>query len=187
MDAALSAFALVFVAELGDKSMLLAAALTARYRPWPVFGGVAAAALLMLGLSSAIGAALGAALPEQALMIGGGVLFIGFGVWTLRRDDDEQEAATEVSGKSILLGVMVMFLVAELGDKSMIATAALAGNQPPIPTWLGAATGMTLACGVMIAVTAVVGRKIPRHVLRYVAAAMFVGFGAFMIYGAASG
>jgi Ca2+/H+ antiporter, TMEM165/GDT1 family len=81
----LATFGLVFLAELGDKSMLLAIGFAARYRPWPVLGGIAIAAFTMLGLSTLAGAALGLALPERALAIAGGLLFLGFGLWTRRR------------------------------------------------------------------------------------------------------
>ncbi|MFU8841616.1 MAG: TMEM165/GDT1 family protein, partial [Nitriliruptoraceae bacterium] len=110
----LAAFGLVFLAELGDKSMLLAIAFAARYRPWPVLAGIAIAAFAMLGLSTLVGAALGAALPERAISIGGGLLFLGFGVWTLLGDDDDEEAGT-LRSSSVLLGVTAAFLVAEFG------------------------------------------------------------------------
>lgn len=181
MDAALSALALVFVAELGDKSMLLAVAFAGRYRPLPVLGGIAIAAFLMLGASTLVGAALGAALPERALAIGGGLLFLGFGIWTLRGDDDEDDDARDVGGRSVLVGVTLAFLVAELGDKTMLATAALAGNQPAIPTWLGASLGMILASGVAVGLAALAGARLPDRVVRVVAALGFLVFGVLLL------
>jgi putative Ca2+/H+ antiporter (TMEM165/GDT1 family) len=176
----LAAFGLVFLAELGDKSMLLAIAFAARYRPWPVLGGIAIAALVMLGLSTLVGAALGAALPERALAIGGGLLFLGFGVWTLREDDDEDEEAQLRSG-SVLLGVTLAFLVAEFGDKTMLATATLASTQTAVPTWLGAAAGMTAASGIAIAVASAVGARLPERAVRLVAAGAFLLFGVLLL------
>lgn len=181
MDAAATAFALVFVAELGDKSMLLAIAFAARYRPGPVLAGIAIAALVMLGTSTLVGAALGAALPQRALAIGGGVLFLGFGVWTLRDDDDDEDGATELRGRSVLLGVTFAFLVAELGDKTMLATAALAGTQAAVPTWLGASLGMTVASGVAVGLATVAGSRLPERAVRIVAAVAFLVFGVLLL------
>jgi Ca2+/H+ antiporter, TMEM165/GDT1 family len=177
----LSAFGLVFLAELGDKSMLLAIAFAARYRPWPVLGGIAIAALVMLGLSTLVGAALGAALPERALAIGGGLLFVGFGLWTLRDDDDDDENAGELRNGSVLVGVTLAFLVAEFGDKTMLATAALASTQAPVPTWLGAAVGMTAASGIAIVLATFAGSRLPERAVRLVAAGAFLLFGALLL------
>jgi putative Ca2+/H+ antiporter (TMEM165/GDT1 family) len=177
---ALAAFGLVFLAELGDKSMLLAIALAARYRPWPVLGGIAIAAFLMLGLATLAGAALGAALPDRWLAIGGGSLFLAFGVWTVLDRDDAEEAGELRSG-SVLLGVTLAFLVAELGDKTMLATATLAGTREPVPTWLGAAFGMTVASGLAIAVATWLGSRLPERVVHLAAAAAFVVFGVLLL------
>jgi Ca2+/H+ antiporter, TMEM165/GDT1 family len=176
----LAAFGLVFVAELGDKSMLLAIAFAARYRPWPVLGGIAIAALVMLGAATLLGAALGAALPDRALAIGGGLLFLGFGLWTLRGDDDEDEEA-RLRGGSVLFGVTAAFLIAEFGDKTMIATAALASTQAPVVTWLGAAAGMTLASGIAVGLATLAGSRLPERAVRLVAAGAFLVFGVLLL------
>ena len=180
MEALFTSFGLVFLAELGDKSMLLALAFATRYRPWPVLGGIAIAAFTMLGLSTLVGAALGAALPEQALAIGGGLLFVGFGIWTLRPEDDEDDIA-EVKGSSVLLGVTGAFLIAEFGDKTMLATATLASTQPALPTWLGASVGMTVASGIAIVVGAVLGTRIPERATRIAAGVAFLAFGVWLL------
>jgi len=180
VEALLTSFGLVFLAELGDKSMLLALAFATRYRPWPVLGGIAIAAFTMLGLSTLVGAALGAALPEQALAIGGGLLFVGFGIWTLRPDDDEDDVA-EVKGSSVLFGVTGAFLIAEFGDKTMLATATLASTQPAVPTWIGASVGMTVASGIAIVVGAVLGARIPERATRIAAGVAFLAFGAWLL------
>lgn len=180
-EAFLASLGLVFLAELGDKSMLLAIAFAARYRPWPVVGGVAIAAFTMLGAASLLGAALGAALPERAVAIAGGLLFIGFGVLTLREEDDEEEEVVGLRRGSVLLAVSLAFLVAEFGDKTMIATLALAGTQPALPTWLGAGIGMTLASGIAIALTTLVGARLPERAVRLLAAGAFLLFGVLLL------
>jgi Ca2+/H+ antiporter, TMEM165/GDT1 family len=189
IEAFLGSLGLVFLAELGDKSMLLAIAFAARYRPWLVVGGVAIAAFVMLGASSLLGAALGAALPERAVAVGGGLLFIAFGVMTLRDDEDDhdEEELQGLRRGSVLLGVTLAFLVAEFGDKTMIATLTLAGNQPALPTWLGAALGMTLASGIAIALTTVAGTRLPERTVRYLASAAFLLFGVLLLVGGIRG
>jgi Ca2+/H+ antiporter, TMEM165/GDT1 family len=178
----LAAFTLVFVAELGDKSMLLALAFATRYRTLPVLAGIALAATVMLGGAVLFGSVLGAALPERALAVGGGLLFLAFGLWTLRgEDDDDDEEVADARSGSVLLGVTLAFLVAEFGDKTMLATAALASTRAALPTWLGAATGMTLASGLAVLLAVRSGRALPARVLRLVAAALFLLFGALLL------
>lgn len=180
MEALLASFGLVFLAELGDKSMLLALAFAARYRPLPVLAGIAIAAFAMLGLSTLVGAALGAALPQQALAIGGGLLFLAFGLWILRPEDDEEETV-ELRGSSVLLGVTLAFVVAEFGDKTMLATITLASTQPAVPTWIGASLGMTVASGLAIVVGAALGARLPERMTRLVAAGAFLVFGVLLL------
>ena len=175
------AFGLVFLAELGDKSMLLAIGFAARYRPWPVLGGIAIAALTMLGLSTLVGAALGAALPDRLLSIVGGLIFVGFAVWTLLGDGDEDEP-TEVRGSSVLFGVTLAFMLAEFGDKTMLATVTLASTQAALPTWIGASAGMTAASGIAVALTSLIGARLPERSVRYAAAAAFLAFGALLLW-----
>jgi Ca2+/H+ antiporter, TMEM165/GDT1 family len=177
----LAAFGLVFAAELGDKSMLLALALAARYRAAPVLGGIALAAAIMLGAAAALGAALGAALPTQPLAIVGGLLFLGFGVWTLRGEDDDEEEDAPLRSGSVLLGVTLAFLVAEFGDKTMLATATLATTRAPLPTWIGATLGMTLASGLAILLVKRLGRHLPERAVRLTAAALFLLFGVLLL------
>lgn len=186
MSDLLGSFGLVFLAELGDKSMLLALALATRYRPWPVVAGIAIAAFGMLGLSTLAGAALGAALPEQALAIGGGVLFVAFGLWMLRADD-EDDHEVQLRAGSVLLGVTLAFLVAEFGDKTMIAAVTLASTQAPVPTWIGASLGMVVASSLAILVGSVVGSRLPERATRLLAAVAFLLFGAWLLLDAVTG
>jgi len=181
MEALLTSFGLVFLAELGDKSMLLALAFATRYRPLPVLSGIAIAAFTMLGLSTLVGAALGAALPQQALAIGGGLLFLGFGIWTLRPEEDDDDEAAELRAASVLLGVTLAFLVAEFGDKTMLATITLASTQLALPTWIGASLGMTVASGLAIVIGAALGARLPERATRILAACTFLVFGVLLL------
>jgi len=81
----------------------------------------------------------------------------------------------------VLLGVTVAFLVAEFGDKTMLATLTLASAQAAVPTWLGAGAGMTAASGIAIAVATLVGSRLPEKALRLVAAGAFLVFGVLLL------
>jgi Ca2+/H+ antiporter, TMEM165/GDT1 family len=175
------AFGLVFVAELGDKSMLLALAFATRFRPWPVFGGIVIAAAVSTGLATLVGAALGAALPERELAIGAGLLFLGFGWWALRDVDDDEDTTADLRGRSVLVGVTLAFLLAELGDKTTLATAALASTQSALPTWIGATLGMSASSGLAIVVGSRLAERLSPRVTRRIAAGAFAVFGVLLL------
>lgn len=186
MQDALVAFGLVALAELGDKSMLLAVAFAARYRATAVLAGIAVAAAVMLGVAAGLGAAAGAALPTRWITLSGGLLFVAFGVLTFRDTlrggaDSDDEGADEVRGRSVLLGVALAFLAAEFGDKTMLATATLAASRAPLATWLGATVGMWSASATAVALTRLVGRRVPQRTVRLVAAALFLVVGAVLV------
>ena len=177
------AFGVVFVAELGDKSQLMALALAARYRPLPVLGGIAIASAVMFALSVAVGAVLGAALPTRAISVLAGLAFVGFGVWTWRGDGEEEEEdeAPEATTHSVVLTTAGAFLVAELGDKTMLAAITLASTNGVVGMWAGATLAMVAADAVAIAVGAVLGARLPEKAIRIGAALLFVVFGVALI------
>ncbi len=186
------AFGVVFVAELGDKSQLLAMTLAARYRPWAVLAGIAAATLVLQGLAVGIGSFVGDRLPTRPIQVVAGVAFLGFALWTLLdRDDDhpdpdvaDEPAASGDTGtgrRSGLLTAGMAFFVSEFGDKTMLATVTLATQNGALGTWLGASAGMVLADALAVVVGAVAGARLPRNVIRFVAAAMFALFGVALI------
>lgn len=188
MGALLTAFGIVFVAELGDKSQLLALALAARHRAWVVLAGIAGAAATMLGAAVVVGAVVGTSLPQRPIQVVAGLLFLGFGVWTLLDDDDDH--AEEVGGRSGrggLLTTYLAFLVAEFGDKTMLATVVLATTRGALPTWIGATAGMTAASALAIAVGAQARTRLPERPVRLVAAGLFVLVGVLLLVGALRG
>jgi Ca2+/H+ antiporter, TMEM165/GDT1 family len=190
-----TAFVVLLLAELGDKSQLLALTFATRFRWWQVLVGVAVAATVLLGVASALGGALGALLPERAIAAVGGALFLGFAAWTGARvpaagrdDDPDGTGATSTPGaRSALPTVIGAFLVAELGDKSMFATAALAGARDPVAVWLGAAAGMTVAAGLAVAVGVLLHRRLPARRLQQVAVLAFALVGLVLIVEAVRG
>lgn len=177
------AFGVVFVAELGDKSQLLALALAARYRPLPVLAGIALGSAFMFAVSVGVGAVLGAALPTRALNLLAGLAFVGFGLWTLRGDDEEDDGATpEVGTRSVVLTTAGALLVAELGDKTMLATITLASTNGVVGTWAGATLAMVAADALAILVGAVLGARLPERTIRIGAAVLFFLFGLALLW-----
>jgi putative Ca2+/H+ antiporter (TMEM165/GDT1 family) len=185
-----TAFGLIALAELGDKSQLLALTFATRYRWWQVLVGIVVAEALLLGTAAGLGGLLGTALPERAIAAVSGVVFLGFAVWTFSGDDgddgDELLERPTPSRRSVLVTVVLAFIVAELGDKTMLASAALASTRSPVAVWIGGVAGVTVASGAAIVVGSLLGRRLPAHRLRLVSAVAFAVFGVLLLE-AASG
>jgi Ca2+/H+ antiporter, TMEM165/GDT1 family len=187
LSASLSAFALSFgvilLAELGDKSQLMAMTFAARYPARTVLAAISVATLLVHAGSVALGSAFALALPTAAIQIVAGLAFLGFAAWTLRGDTlgqrDERRAA-RVGGRA-LLTIGTAFFLAELGDKTMLATITLATTEEPLGTWLGSTAGMVVADAVAIAAGALLGARLPERLIKLFAAAAFVIFGAILV------
>ncbi len=183
MTAFVLSFGIVFLAELGDKSQLMALAFAARYRALTVLVAVAVATLVVHAGSVFVGAAFALALPTGPIRVTAGLAFLGFAVWTIRGDalgeDDERRAAA--AGRSALATVGAAFLLAELGDKTMLATVTLATTEAPLGTWLGSTAGMVAADAIAIGVGAMLGNRLPGRAIRCFAAAAFVAFGAVLV------
>lgn len=178
-----AALALVFVAELGDKTQLVALGLGARHRLAPVLAGIAIAYAITNLISVLIGSVLGATLPTRAISIGGGLLFLAFAAWTLRSagDDDDEAEVAEVAGRSVVLTVASAMVVAELGDKTMLATATLAADGNPVLVWVGATIGIILSGGLGVVAGRVLGDRLPARATRIGAALLFAGFGIVLL------
>ena len=183
MDAFLISFGVIFVAELGDKSQLMAMALASRYRASTVLVAITLATASVHLLSVVLGAAVGAALPTDAVSIVAGVAFLIFAAWTLRGDELEDDEAARASrrSRSVLVTVIAAFSLAELGDKTMLATVTLASDNGPFGTWLGSTGGMVAADALAIAAGQQLGSRLPAAWIRAGAAIAFVVFGLLLI------
>lgn len=187
MGALFAAIGLVFLAELGDKTQLVALGLGARHRLGPVLAGVALGYAATNLLSVVVGGLLGAALPTRALGLVGGVLFLGFAAWNLRPDPDDDgddgglEAAAGSTGWSLVPSVAMTMFVAELGDKTMLATATLAAQGNPVLVWIGATIGITASGAVGVFVGRAAGARLPERATRLGSAALFAAFGIGLI------
>lgn len=204
LAALIASTVLVALAELGDKTQLLALVLAARYNPYKVLLGITIATLLVHLLSTAAGALIGHLIPAGLLAWVTGVLFIGFGIWTLRGDRLDDEDARSESRYGPVLTSGIAFFLAELGDKTQIMTMSIAadpgaalrslgsfahspalehaaGVSPQylvlLGVWMGSTLGMVLADGIAIVVGAVLGRQLPERLITRIAGVAFILFG----------
>lgn len=183
LAALLLSFAVIFVAELGDKSQLMAMTFALRYRWWVVLIGITAATTAVHLISVAVGHYLGAALPTHLLGILAGVAFVFFGLWTLRGDklSDDEATRAQRSTAPAFFTVTSAFLLAELGDKTMLATITLAADNDWVGVWIGSTIGMVAADALAIVIGAIAGKHLPERVIQLGAAALFVIFGLAML------
>lgn len=168
----------IFVAELGDKSQLMALTFATRYRALPVLIGITVSTALVHAISVVVGAALGAAIPTTAISLLAAAAFVGFGVWTLRGDEltEKDEARAQQPARNVVLAVGGAFFLAELGDKTMLATITLATDRNLFGIWLGSTLGMVAADALAIVVGRQLGARLPERIVRIGAAVLFFGF-----------
>lgn len=183
MEAFLLSTAVIFLAELGDKSQLMAMTFATRYRARTVILGITLATLVVHLFSVLLGAAAGTALPTDALSVVAGLAFLGFAAWTLRGDEltEEERSKAQRAAGSALLAVGLAFFLAELGDKTMLATVTLATDHGLLGTWIGSTLGMVLADALAIMLGLWLGKQLPEKVVKYGAAAAFAVFGVMLI------
>jgi len=185
MNAFSLSFGVILLAELGDKSQLMALAFASRYRAWTVLAAVSLATLLVHAGSVLVGSAFALALPTSAIQVVAGIAFFVFAAWTWRGDTlgegDERRANQAARWAMVTIGTA--FLLAELGDKTMLATITLATTEEPIGTWLGSTAGMVAADAIAIGIGAVLGARLPERAIKVFAAGAFVVFGIVLVAG----
>lgn len=182
MSTLITSFLMVALGEMGDKSQLLALALTARYPAGQVMFGVVLAAALIQGLAVCVGTCLAEILPLTAVSVVAGLSFLFFALWTLwgEESDDEGRKAYRFCP---LLTVVLTFCLAEMGDKTQLATVALAaGFRDPWPVLVGATAGMVVADGLGVFVGDLLLRRMSPHLVSYVTAGIFAAFGFLTLY-----
>lgn len=184
-EALLLSTAVIFVAELGDKSQLMAMTFATRYRARDVIIGITVATAIVHLASVAIGYFVGSAFADYQgwISIAAGIAFIVFGLWTLRGDElteDEALKAKTSTGFSIV-AVGVAFFLAELGDKTMLATITLAVQENWFGTWIGSTIGMVAADALAIWVGFLLGKRLPEKTIKWGAAIAFFVFAVVLI------
>jgi Ca2+/H+ antiporter, TMEM165/GDT1 family len=173
----------IFLAELGDKSQLMAMTFATRFKAWTVLLGITIATTVVHLVSVALGGLIGDALPTTAIAVVAGLAFLGFAVWTLRGDEltEEESRKAQRVTRNALIAVTVAFFLSELGDKTMLATITLATRHDWVGTWIGSTVGMVAADALAILVGRLLGRHLPEKIIRYGAAAAFAVFGVVLL------
>lgn len=187
MEAMLAAFTMVFLAEMGDKTQLLVMGLAMKF-PWQkVMAGVVLATIGNHLLAGIIGVACGSFLKGQTIAIASSVLFIAFGLYSLKEafagGEEEEEEEADISAEHPIKTVALAFFLAEMGDKTQFATAALAAKYGNL-AWIlcGTTAAMALADGLGILVGTALTRVLPKERIDLISAVVFIAFGAFGLY-----
>lgn len=181
MTAFLASLGFVVLAEMGDKTQLLAMAFATRYKASTVMWGVFAATVLNHFLAVLAGNYLTNLVPIHYVQIAAAASFILFGLWTIR--GDELAGEDKRFHFSPFWTVAIAFFIAEMGDKTQLATVALAAKyQSVFPVLVGTTAGMLIADAIGIGIGIVMGKKIPERAVKWIAAVIFIGFGFWGLY-----
>mgnify|MGYP001263499137 CR=1 FL=1 len=173
---------LIFAAEMGDKTQILAMAFALRFSIGEVLSGVAIGSFLNHGLAVALGAYLAHIVPLHTIRFAAAIVFIGFGLWALSQGEDEDEQDNNPNGHPILT-VAMAFFIGELGDKTQLAAIALSSNaQFPPAILAGTVLGMVLTSSVGIFVGMKLGERIPELALKLISSGVFIGFGLYGLW-----
>lgn len=182
MSAFLQSALLIAVAEMGDKSQLVALAYATRFSWKIALAGVTVATLVVHLLSVAVGEVLGASLPTAWIQLAAGLAFVLFGLWTLRGDRLDGEDQRQLSQFGPFLTVTATFFLSELGDKTMLATVTLASQlQSAVGVWLGSTLGMVAADAAAILLGQRLGRRLPERAIKLTAAGIFLLVGLYTL------
>lgn len=186
MEALFISTGVVALAEIGDKTQLLAFILAARFKkPAPIIAGILCATVINHGLAGALGAWITTSVSPDILRWVLGVSFVGMAIWTLIPDKIEEEE-TQVANKLGVFGAtFITFFLAEMGDKTQIATIAMAAHYPnPLLVVVGTTVGMLLADVPAVFAGDKLANKIPMKLVHSIAAGMFALMGAATLLGA---
>jgi Ca2+/H+ antiporter, TMEM165/GDT1 family len=181
MQAFWKSFIFVFLSEMGDKTQIVSMAFGAEYKLATVLIGVFLAVAALMTGTVALGVGAGNLIPAFWINIFSGVAFMGFGIWALRPEAEHKEE-TKATKFGPLVAVMITFFLAELGDKTVLASITM-GSQlhQYFPVWSGSVLGMYLADVIAIIVGRILGKRLPEKVIKYGSAAIFIGAGIFTL------
>jgi putative Ca2+/H+ antiporter (TMEM165/GDT1 family) len=176
----------VALAEIGDKTQLLAFILAARFKkPAPIIAGILLATLINHGLAGALGAWITAVVSPEVLRWVLGASFIGMAVWTLIPDEIEDEETQVAQRFGVFGATLITFFLAEMGDKTQIATVAMAAHYAtPVIVVLGTTLGMLIADVPAVFVGNRLADKIPMKLVHAIAAGVFAVLGVATLLGA---
>lgn len=174
---------MIFLTELGDKTMLTALCLSAQYqRPYHILLATMLALTLTTIIAVVIGVILSAALPVDLIIYLSGTLFIGLGIYTLVKNDSDESDNCDNPGT--LFGIFSLIFISELGDKSQITTLALVVQLVfPIMVLVGAIFGFLIVNGVAVLLGDRLATKVPLKTVKRIAGIVFILFGVLIIFG----
>lgn len=188
MEALLVSTGVVALAEIGDKTQLLAFILAARFKkPVPIILGILAATTVNHGLAGALGAWITAAVSPDILRWVLGLSFIGMAIWTMIPDKIEEEETQVAKRFGVFGATLITFFLAEMGDKTQIATVAMAAHYgTPLLVVIGTTLGMLIADVPAVFVGDKLANKIPMKLVHSIAAGVFAVLGVATLLGAGS-
>jgi len=186
MESLLVSTGVVALAEIGDKTQLLAFILAARFKkPVPIVLGILAATIVNHGLAGALGSWITSAISAEVLRWVLGLSFLGMAVWTLIPDKIEEEETRVATKFGVFGATLITFFLAEMGDKTQIATVAMAAHYAsPLLVVAGTTLGMLIADVPAVFVGDKLAAKIPMKLVHTVAAAIFAALGIATLLGA---
>ena len=186
MESLLVSTGVVALAEIGDKTQLLAFLLAARFKkPLPIILGILVATVVNHGLAGALGAWITATLSPEVLRWVLGLSFLGMAVWTLIPDEIEDDEAQIAQRFGVFGATLVTFFLAEMGDKTQVATVAMAAHYAmPLMVVIGTTLGMLIADVPAVFVGDKLSGRIPMKLVHGIAAAMFAALGVATLLGA---
>jgi putative Ca2+/H+ antiporter (TMEM165/GDT1 family) len=183
MQTLLIATAAVAIAEIGDKTQLLSLILAAKYRrPWPICLGILAATLANHALAAVVGASVAAWFSPQVLKWLVATSFLAVAAWTLVPDKADEEGASQGAGRGVFVATLIAFFLAEMGDKTQVATVVLAAQYQPL--WevvAGTTVGMLLANVPVVWLGARFAQRLPLRAARIAAAVLFAALAVWIV------
>ena len=186
MESLLVSTGVVALAEIGDKTQLLAFILAARFKkPVPIILGILVATLVNHGLAGALGAWITGTVSPEILRWALGLSFIGMAIWTMIPDKIEEEETQVAKRFGVFGATLITFFLAEMGDKTQIATVALAAHYAaPFMVVIGTTLGMLIADAPAVFVGDKLANKIPMKLVHSIAATIFALLGIATLLGA---
>lgn len=179
----LKALGLIFIAEMGDKTQILAMAFATKYKVKMVLMGIFLGSLLNHGLAVVLGSYLSRFVPVSAIQMVAGFAFVAFALWTLQMDEDNDEDEKIGGSFGPIMTVATAFFIGELGDKTQLTAITLSVDaQFPLLILMGTVTGMLVTGGLGIYVGKKIGDKVPELTIKLIAASIFMFFGLAKLY-----
>ena len=176
-------FLIIGAAELGDKTQLLTLGFSTRFPVWEVIGAVSAATAVLAALAVTFGGAINHYVPEFYLQLIAGVLFIVFGIWTIFGKEEDEEKIKAKGNRNPFMLIFSTFFLAELGDKTQLATLTLSAKYgTPFQVWLGATLGMAGVNVIAALAGSWIKKFVSEKVIKLLGAAVFIIFGTLTLW-----